>query len=316
MKFNPHTDKHIVVKYHYVENPRHDRAGIHPCPVNEFERQIVFLKKNFKITSVPEVFRAARAKSSEKMCSLTFDDGLKDNYLNVAPLLKKHGLTATFFPITKTWEGFLPATHRIHLLLSLESAGNLTDLFNSFLRSSFPKLSDSFFVPKNKRMTQRRKIYDDVITANFKETMNLVPRTVRDSFLGALLFDMKVDEKGWARELFMSPREIKGLRDYGHSIGSHGHYHDAFDMLDEQSILADIRVSKKLLEETTQVPVDIFAYPQSSPRDEIGHLLAEEQIAYALTTEKQQVAGNVNHFHIPRYDTNDIRDFLNNPKTR
>lgn len=140
------TDKHIIINYHYIDNARYDRRGIHPCPINEFERQVIFLKKIFTVTTIENVFSAACRKLPEKMCALTFDDGLRDNYINAIPILKKHKLTATFFPITRTFEDFLPATHKIHILLSLQNADALIDIFNTFIRSSFPKIAGTYSI--------------------------------------------------------------------------------------------------------------------------------------------------------------------------
>jgi len=89
MKFSL-DDKHIVVMYHYIENPSKERSGIHPCPVAEFERQVKFLSENYNIVSLKELFKAIKSGSDEKFCTLTFDDGLKDQYQNAVPILKKY----------------------------------------------------------------------------------------------------------------------------------------------------------------------------------------------------------------------------------
>lgn len=71
-------------------------------------RQIEFLSEHFRLTSVPEVFTAAQNKSTERLCAITFDDGLRDQYIHAVPILRKHRATATFFIITGTFAGFVP----------------------------------------------------------------------------------------------------------------------------------------------------------------------------------------------------------------
>src|SRR3989344_6899340 len=93
------SDKQIIVNYHYVEDPRSDAAGLHPCPVDEFERQVAFLSNNFRIVSIPEIFEAAQRDSPDRLCAITFDDGLKDQFTHAVPILKKHQAPATFFII-------------------------------------------------------------------------------------------------------------------------------------------------------------------------------------------------------------------------
>ncbi|HEY4486801.1 MAG TPA: polysaccharide deacetylase family protein [Candidatus Paceibacterota bacterium] len=303
-------DNHIVVKYHYIDNPREDRRAFYPCPIKEFERQIIFLKNNFKITTVENVFNAAQENSSEKMCALTFDDGLKDNYQNAIPILKKHRVTGTFFPITKTFEGFLPATHAMHILLSSQSSEDLVGNFNTFLSATFPDMVGQFYISKTKRLTMERKMYDDVSTANLKETMNRVPRNIRDTFLEMIFKELGLDKEKISSALFMTPLEIKDLYRKGYLIGSHAHSHEALDTTEESLAWEEIRTSKKILKELLGTPVTVLVYPQSGPKIVPQAMLKEEGLRFALSTERRGVLKGDDPYLIPRYDTNDIRDFL------
>ena len=304
-------NKHIIVKYHYIENPREDRRAFYPCTVDEFERQVIFLKNNFKITTVDDVFGAAQREIPEKMCALTFDDGLKDNFENVVPILKKHGIIGTFFPITKTFEEFLPATHKMHIALSLQDADKLVDRFNAFLSVSFPKMVKKILIDKSVRLTTARKMYDDIAIANLKETMNLIPRNIRDTFLDIVFKENLLDEKEIARSLFMSLREIKLLKEVGHIVGSHCHSHEALDTMNESCARKEVKISKEILEKMLGTGITLLAYPQSAPHGNIRSVLEESGFRFALTTEARGISLGEDPYFIPRYDTNHIRDFLN-----
>jgi len=132
------SQKHVIVNYHYVEDPREDFSGIHPCSVEEFERQVAFLSEHFRIGSIEDVFMAAQSKSAERICALTFDDGLKDQCIYAVPILKKYKASATFFIITGTLEGAVPATHKVHVLLSQYKSDELVDRGNEFFRARVP----------------------------------------------------------------------------------------------------------------------------------------------------------------------------------
>jgi len=309
MPFSPN-DKHIIVNYHYVDDPRPDRGGFHPCPIEEFEKQIAFLSNEYTVTTVADVFRTTQSGKKEKVCALTFDDGLKDNFINAIPVLKKYDARATFFPITKTTEGFLPTTHKMHFLLSHESAEKITDRYNAFLEDVFPHMVEAFSISKTERLTRIRKLYDDVITANVKETMNRVPSAVRNLFLKTLFKELELNEKEMARSLFMAPEELKTLRETKHAIGCHGHSHEALDSLEEVMIREDISSARKTLRNILGEITEIFAYPQSAPSGRLHDILEDEGFSYALTTERRGVARGDDPFLIPRFDTNDIRDFL------
>ncbi len=303
-------DKHVIVKYHYIDDLYSDRNAFHPCSINEFERQVSFLKNDFKITTVDEVVDAAQKELPEKMCALTFDDGLRDNYQNAVPILKKHGAIGTFFPITKTFEGFLPATHKMHIALSLEETDKLVDIFNTFLKNSFPQYVKKFSISKTKRITTARKIYDEIPTANLKETMNTIPRTVRDVFLDFLFQELKLDEKKFSEELFMSPKDIRELHKKGHIIGSHSHSHEAFDTIDSLIVKEEVATAKRILDDLLESSTSIFAYPQSAPDKNVADILKEQKIQFALTTKPRSVSLDDDPYLIPRYDTNHVRDFI------
>lgn len=88
--------------YHVVS----DRARAHvrhPFKTPEqFERDLVYLKRHFRVLSYPE-FSAARAAGrgpGPRDVILTFDDGFAECYSVARPLLLKHGLPCTFFVST------------------------------------------------------------------------------------------------------------------------------------------------------------------------------------------------------------------------
>src|SRR3989344_8744536 len=143
-------NRHIIVNYHYVENPSLEWGGIHPCPMAEFEKQVKCLAENYKIVSVDEVYSAAKEKNSGRFAAISFDDGLKGQYLNALPILEKYGATAIFFPITSTFEGNIPGTHKLHILLSRFPAQSLIERFNKEEIGFAP-------IPMEKRMTKGRR---------------------------------------------------------------------------------------------------------------------------------------------------------------
>jgi len=74
-------------------------ANVYP---EEFDKQMMYLKEHFEIITISEyVQRANNNQLKWNEVCITFDDGFKDNYLYAFPILKKYGLKATFFLITK-----------------------------------------------------------------------------------------------------------------------------------------------------------------------------------------------------------------------
>jgi len=239
------SQKHIIVNYHYVEDPHKEFSGIHPCSVEEFERQIAFLSKRFRIGSIEDVFTAAQSKSAKRICALTFDDGLKDQYINAVPVLKKYKVSGTFFIITGTLEGVVPATHKVHTLLSQYKSDELVDRANEFLAQEHPTIKDQYYIPKDRRLSDERALRDDISTANFKETITILPKKIKNHLLDWLC----ESEKGMAQKLFMEKKDIQNLHTSGFWIGSHTHNHEALDTLLKNEIYNTINLSKKQLKQ-------------------------------------------------------------------
>src|SRR5690606_24248822 len=89
----------VILMYHRICEPRDDpwELAVHP---NHFEAHLSWLKNNFEVIPVSEMIRRIGNGGLHRTVALTFDDGLKDNYNNAAPLLDWHALPATFYLAT------------------------------------------------------------------------------------------------------------------------------------------------------------------------------------------------------------------------
>lgn len=295
-------DDYIIITYHYVRDPSPEWLGIHPCPLKEFDRQVKFLSENFRTVSVPEVHEAAQKGLSGKFCALTFDDGFKDNYENALPILKKYKATGTFFIITSTFGDKLPLTHKLHILFSHSSPGELIDFFNSWSNGAH-------LISKDRSIDNRRK-HGDMLTNNFKESMIALPVAVREHFLNFYFEKYGLDEKDLCRILFMNFDEVRKLASQGMAIGSHSHNHNSFEFLDSDSARGDLRTSRRILGNLLNKEVNIFSYPHGRYSAETSRLLQEEDFRYAVTIECRAVESKDNSFLIPRYDANDLQFLL------
>jgi peptidoglycan/xylan/chitin deacetylase (PgdA/CDA1 family) len=74
-----------------------------------FEQQLVWLKKYFNPMGLAEALEVQKTgELPERAIAITIDDGYEDSFTTILPLLKKHGLTATFFISTSgIEEGYL-----------------------------------------------------------------------------------------------------------------------------------------------------------------------------------------------------------------
>lgn len=88
-----------IVAFHRV-NDVLPEDGV-TCKSDKFDAFCAYFKKHFRVISLPEqVQGCASGEDMGGTLSITFDDGYLDNLEVAAPILKRHGLPATFFVTT------------------------------------------------------------------------------------------------------------------------------------------------------------------------------------------------------------------------
>lgn len=88
---------YLILMYHSVSNNFTDY--LYNMKINDFKKQIMYLSNNFKIIPSNQIIENLKegVEPQDVEIALTFDDGYQNNYVNVYPYLKKHGIPATFF---------------------------------------------------------------------------------------------------------------------------------------------------------------------------------------------------------------------------
>jgi peptidoglycan/xylan/chitin deacetylase (PgdA/CDA1 family) len=90
-----------ILMYHSV-NPDAAPENRLAVSVKAFQRQMRFLKNNrYNVLPLEAIAHLIKEKKKipPRTCAITFDDGYKDNYKYVFPILKKYNLAATIFVI-------------------------------------------------------------------------------------------------------------------------------------------------------------------------------------------------------------------------
>jgi hypothetical protein len=128
-----------------------------------------------------------------------------------------------------------------------------------------------------------------------------------------ILFEkFNIDRQRWHTEMFMTREQLRELRSRGHSIGNHSFAHEAYDHMPEW--IEDVERAQQVLERAVGKRPEVYAYPHGCiPADlfESASALHASGIRYGLTGEPRGVKKNDSPLKIPRFDCNDIRDYLN-----
>ena len=98
-KMIPSTGIPVLLYHSVVDKPNWPGA----ISKKNFEQQISWLAQNYTCVTLADVLQWTQFKVSlpSNSVALSFDDGYRDNLTMVAPILKKHKITATLFTVTQ-----------------------------------------------------------------------------------------------------------------------------------------------------------------------------------------------------------------------
>ena len=92
------TSRNAVLMYHSVRPAADCRPSTSDVAVAEFRRQLDYLTSHHEVVDLPAV-RESGGSNGGKKIALTFDDGYRDFYTNVRPLLHEYDVPATVFVV-------------------------------------------------------------------------------------------------------------------------------------------------------------------------------------------------------------------------
>jgi len=181
------------------------------------------------------------------MC-ITFDDGYADSHDVALPILKRHGLNATFFVASGFIGGGIMWNDRISEAVRLCSGRSLSIPEGLIPERRSLDLSD---------WVQRRRAVDDLL-----EALKYLPLAQRmqqsDAIVAASGVHLPAD-------LMMSKSQVAGLVRAGMHVGGHTVNHPILTRIAEEAALREMLEGKSALEEMIQQPVRLFAYPNGRP---------------------------------------------------
>lgn len=98
LKINPEKFYAPILLYHHIADV--DKQNSYYVSPDIFEKQLIWLQDNgYHVVTMEKLYEASLGQSSlpDKPVVISFDDGLKDQYTNAFPILKKYQMSAIFF---------------------------------------------------------------------------------------------------------------------------------------------------------------------------------------------------------------------------
>ena len=300
-----------TITYHYVRDlPRTRFPRIRGRLVSELEQQVAWLSQRCEMATLESAleFHPGKDEPSLDLCLLTFDDGLKDHYANVLPILVKRRIEGQFFISTVCLEEHrvLPV-HKNHFLMAELEFGKYRSAFLEHLAALSEETLSVVDVDKAKLAYP----WDGQDVAVFKFFLNYrISEHLRVRVLDALFEKFLGDEGAFAQELYLSWGEARQMQAQGMVIGGHSNNHVALAGLNPKEQEVDLTTCTEVLRKRLQ-PQALwpFCYPYghsySFNAATIQHLRALGFVC-SFTTEPEAIRAGDDPFTLRRVDTNDV----------
>jgi peptidoglycan/xylan/chitin deacetylase (PgdA/CDA1 family) len=291
--------------YHYVRDPG-DAAeagtGIPGLSLARFTEQLDEMARHNHMLGWLEV-RAALLEGRplpSDATLLTFDDGMRDHYLNVYPLLKARGLSGLFFVLARPPQAGLVLGHKIHYLLAALGQDRLRA---AVLDGLSPEQQDLFrhaearYRARYDRSTPQGAI--DLLKSVLQRELSVPAEHV----LSDLIAEHLGDETAIAAGYYLQPAQVREMVAGGMHFGGHSASHPWFDFIDVEQQAREIAASAAWLAGIEPGPW-AFAYPYGGFSAQAPRLLAERGFAAAFTTQAR--LRHLDPFYIGRLDGEEL----------
>ena len=300
-----------VVMYHYVRDlPRTRYPKIKGMALDGFRQQIAWLASQYEMVTLEAAleFLQGTYQPFHDLCMLTFDDGLKEHYTHVAPVLADYNIQGLFGVITSCIEEHVVASvHMNHFLMAALDFEAYRSAFLQRLQDTDPAALSSAAV--DPALAQRSYPLDTQEVATFKFLFNFrLEVSVRDKVVKDLFETYIGNEENFARALYMSWEEIRQIQRAGMLVAGHTHWHRPLSTLSDKELKVDLVTSRRLLDQNLDPqPLWPFSYPygkKNSYSNSVIHLLRQLAFTCAFNTESGANMSGSPLFELCRIDCN------------
>lgn len=237
--------------YHRFGAPARRRA----IGIETFERQLVRLRSRhhvFTCTTLARHWISGHVPADS--VALTIDDGYREVYTEVFPLLKRLALPATIYVVTDFVDG------RLWLWPDRVAHVMLTTRQRDWVFAVNGRRIPYTLASEASRLKAWSDCADYLLTLRPPERDQQIDLLARD--LGVVLPDeppVGYEPVTWA--------QLREMSDAGFEVASHGCTHPRMSLLDEAGIREEATRSRHRIEEMVGRPVTSFSYPHGTQDD-------------------------------------------------
>lgn len=277
----------------------HDDADIEAWTVvreSDFLRQIDYLGRHYEFVTLDQAIARMHQGDTRPMAVITFDDGDRGNATVLRPIIESLRIPVTIYVATRQvaeasgywFDQIVNALQTNHTVNVDLRAHGLDEYAINQVRGS-----------KNWEHIQR-----------LLEDLKSLSPEARVPAVSAALTQLKPVERRHNSQVEpMSIDELKALAACPYvTIGAHSHCHNILTQLDAAEAENSVRLSKALLEQWLERPMEHFAYPNGSYNDTVADIVRHAGFRTATCTDwrlwqRQDSLHKIPRIAIGRYDT-------------
>lgn len=239
----------LVLNYHRIGNPGENEfdPALFSVSAEYFDAQVRLLREQYRIVSLAEALKGLATGFAEPSILITFDDGYLDNYEVALPILKRHGVPATFFlPTAYVGTNRLPWWDAIAYMLRKSLRPMITigdpDPVSIDLTDYRLALRTVLRLYKLPAMSDPERFFAQVSEATGVEPPQCAPK-----------------------RLFLSWADAQEMVHAGMDIGSHTHTHSILGRMTLQQQKDELAHSKEMIRRHAGYHVTALSYPVGNP---------------------------------------------------
>ncbi len=288
----------VILTYHRITPDRDEFLRPNALTPQEFQEQIEGFAKHYEILSLDQLTQLLYEKKQlpKKAIVITLDDGFKENYQYVYPVLKKCHVPATVFLAT----GYIGAnrtlwTHKLRYIFqqTRKVETEMQELGMLRLQSKDDKIkARSIAAEKLKKMPDVEK---EVLLEKLSNVLDVdIPDSIGD-------------------DTFLSWDEVREMNSDDIMFGAHTVNHPILTRVSLQEATLEICQSKSDIEEKTGQKVTSFAYPNGGHRDfnrQIADIIKNSGFSCAVSTIPNWITPGADLYMLGRIRVNNNQSEL------
>lgn len=296
----------LAVNHHYFRSTSTGQ-GIYPTTPGALTAEVEQLHARWRIGGEADIMQHCHGGgTTEAVCILTFDDGLKEQMKTLA-LLDSLGVTAMYFvPTAPLLQREVLDVHKLHMIRShlsdMELAADLQQRFN-FGTYEF-----------DDQLLAIQYRYDEPISRKVKYFLNFVlDPSARVAWTSRRFVEIFGSEQAVCEALYMSAEDLHVLA-RRHLLGTHAHTHVPLATLTEAQAHREIEQSLDVLEHFSgQRPLGI-SYPfggKSAVNESVFATAQASGLKYGFTMERGiNAESGASPMALNRIDVNDVHAWV------